>query len=103
MLPGAAHSGQCAAGRKFVGDVVGGRKATMPGKVRRNLDNLVCLVCWSLCKNRNPWVFGNTDKQYTAVRLAARVLDEINLWMMARRGTRLGGTRLGVGEGPREE
>ena len=50
-----------------------------PEKERRNLDNLVCLVCWSLWKNRNPWVFGNTDKQYTAVRLAARVLDEINL------------------------
>ena len=40
-----------------------------PLKERGDLDSLIIFVCWSIWKNRNAWVFGNIDKQFTATQL----------------------------------
>jgi hypothetical protein len=54
---------------------------------RVGFDTLVALTCWSLWKNRNAWVFGDTRRQFSVVRLTNRILDELQLWIMAKRGT----------------
>jgi hypothetical protein len=49
----------------------------------------------------NAWVFGDTRSQLPVERLANRILDELQLWMMARRGTGLvmrDGVGIGVGD-----
>jgi hypothetical protein len=54
---------------------------------RKGLNSLVTLICWELWKNRNAWVFGDAIRQFPAERLANMILDELQLWIMARRGT----------------
>jgi hypothetical protein len=49
----------------------------------------VSLVCWSLWKNRNAWVFGDAKRQLSVGRLANRILDELLLWIMAGRATEI--------------
>ena len=42
------------------------------------------------------WVFGDIRRQFSVLQLAARILDELRLWMLARRGT-AGADRAGEG------
>ena len=37
-----------------------------PHNERKDLE--ICLMCWSLWKIRNAWVFGNTEKQFSAMQ-----------------------------------
>jgi hypothetical protein len=46
----------------------------------------------------NAWVFGDTRRQLSMERMANRILDELRLWIMARRGIRII-LRDGVGVG----
>ena len=70
---------------------------------RKKIDTVVALVCWSLWKNRNAWAFADSSRQFSVERLAARILDELQLWSMARRGTAVATTATaaaaGVGAG----
>jgi hypothetical protein len=69
-----------------------GLSAAVPGidstleKSRINFDTLVILVDWSLWKNMNAWVFGHRMSQFPADQLAARILEELNQWILARSG-----------------
>jgi hypothetical protein len=59
----------------------------MKARGRNGLDTLVTLICWELWKNWNAWVFGDARRQFRVERLANVILDELQLWIMAGRGT----------------
>jgi hypothetical protein len=46
---------------------------------RKCFDLIVMLVCWSLRKQQNAWIFGNTQKQYEASVQSRRKQNNGNL------------------------
>jgi hypothetical protein len=46
-------------------------------------DGLVCMTGYAIWKNRNAWVFGNTQRQHSALNLSKLILDECRLLRMA--------------------
>jgi hypothetical protein len=42
-------------------------------------DGLVCIVGYAIWKNRNAWVFGNTQRQHSALNLSKLIVDECRL------------------------
>ena len=53
------------------------------GKQRKAVDSLATLICWSIWKQRNARVFGNTSKVCNEDVLAARVVEDMKLWVLA--------------------
>ena len=63
---------------------------------RKNFNATVTMVCWSLWKHRNAWVFGDTRKQFSVEQHVIKLVDEVQLWIRARRGSANGGGEEGV-------
>ena len=53
------------------------------GKQRKVVDSLITLVCWSIWKQRNARVFGNTSRICNEEMLSMRLVEELKLWAMA--------------------
>ena len=69
-------------------------------KDRRRFDTLVCIGCHALWKNRNAWCFDNRNNQMTLERIAANILEELNL--AARTGRAVAGAGDGAADDARE-
>ena len=61
-----------------------------------NFNAMVIMSCWSLWKHRNAWVFGDTRKQFAVEQPVRKLVDEIQLWIRARRGCENGDGEAGV-------
>jgi hypothetical protein len=55
---------------------------------RRRFDTLVILTAWSIWKQRNDRVFGNSRNECNEVQLIEKVRVEFRLWEFARLGER---------------
>jgi hypothetical protein len=60
---------------------------------RRRFDTLVILAAWSIWKQRNDRVFGNSRNECNEVQLIEKVREEFRLWEFARFGERGGARR----------
>lgn len=60
------------------------------GKSKRVFDSFVMLVCWSLWKHRNAYVFNNTRQHCNTTELVLRILDEFRTWLRVRVGVGVG-------------
>jgi hypothetical protein len=55
---------------------------------RKRFDTLVILASWTLWKQRNARVFGNTSAQRNSTQIVTSILEEFKLWETARVGGR---------------
>ena len=69
--------------------------STCAKKDRKNFNVTVIMACWSLWKHRNAWAFSDTRKQYPVEQHVRVLVDEVQLWIRARRGGGNGGGDVG--------
>jgi hypothetical protein len=60
---------------------------------KKNFDAMVALVARSLWKQRNARVFDNVRRQLSTEQLVEAIVDEFNLWELARLGGSTSDTR----------
>jgi hypothetical protein len=63
---------------------------TLNKREKKKLDARVTLICWSIWKQRNARTFGNMERQFNEDVLAARIVEDMKLWSLARLGGSVG-------------
>jgi hypothetical protein len=58
------------------------------GAEKKDLDTVVCLVCYALLKNRNAWVFENVARRHRPISIARLVAEKYNMLKVVRRDVR---------------
>jgi hypothetical protein len=58
-------------------------RSSLDRRNKNRFDAWVMLICWSIWNQRNARVFGNLNKQCNEDVLAARVLEDMELWSLA--------------------